>query len=53
MDRLIDLHGIALEEFDRRVRLIRMTDWALPTPCADGDVHDLVAHLTAEQLWVP
>ncbi|MFL1379871.1 MULTISPECIES: TIGR03086 family metal-binding protein [unclassified Nocardiopsis] len=53
MERLIDLHGIALEEFDRRVRLIRMTDWALPTPCADWDVHDLVAHLTAEQLWVP
>ncbi|MFD6100466.1 TIGR03086 family metal-binding protein [Nocardiopsis flavescens] len=53
MERLIDLHGIALEEFDRRVRLVRMTDWALPTPCADWDVHDLVDHLATEQLWVP
>lgn len=53
MERLIDLHGTALEEFDRRVRLVRMTDWALPTPCAGWDVHDLVDHLTTEQLWAP
>ncbi|MDE3722883.1 TIGR03086 family metal-binding protein [Nocardiopsis sp. N85] len=53
MERLIDLHGVALEEFDRRVRQVRLTDWALPTPCADWDVHDLVDHLTTEQLWVP
>ncbi|OOC54068.1 MULTISPECIES: TIGR03086 family metal-binding protein [Nocardiopsis] len=53
MARLIDLHGTAMGEFDRRVREIRLTDWALPTPCADWDVHDLVNHLTTEQLWVP
>ncbi|MFD6952848.1 TIGR03086 family protein [Nocardiopsis sp. TSRI0078] len=53
MARLIDLHGTAMGEFDRRVRAIRLTDWALPTPCADWDVHDLVNHLTTEQLWVP
>ncbi|MFW6641311.1 TIGR03086 family metal-binding protein [Nocardiopsis algeriensis] len=53
MPELIDLHGTAMEEFDRRVRRVRMTDWALPTPCEDWDVHDLVNHLTTEQLWVP
>lgn len=50
---LIDLHGTAMEEFDRRVKAVRLTDWALPTPCSDWDVHDLVDHLTTEQLWVP
>jgi len=53
MARLIDLHGTAMAEFDRRVREVGLTDWALPTPCADWDVHDLVDHLTTEQLWVP
>ena len=53
MTDLIDLHGTAMGEFDRRVRAVALTDWALPTPCADWDVHDLVNHLTAEQLWVP
>lgn len=53
MTRLIDLHGTAMGEFDDRVRRIRFTDWALPTPCEGWDVHDLVNHLTTEQLWVP
>ncbi|WP_433696563.1 TIGR03086 family metal-binding protein [Nocardiopsis sp. CA-288880] len=53
MARLIDLHGTALEEFDRRVRAVGLTDWARPTPCTDWDVHDLVNHLATEQLWVP
>lgn len=51
MASLIDLHGIAMGEFDRRVKEVGLTDWASPTPCADWDVHDLVNHLTAEQLW--
>lgn len=53
MTALIDLHGTAMGEFDRRVRAVALTDWALPTPCTDWDVHDLVDHLTTEQLWVP
>ncbi|MBR8743042.1 TIGR03086 family metal-binding protein [Nocardiopsis sp. MG754419] len=53
MTALIDLHGTAMDEFDRRVKGVRLTDWALPTPCADWDVHDLVDHLATEQLWVP
>ncbi|MFE6449051.1 TIGR03086 family metal-binding protein [Nocardiopsis dassonvillei] len=53
MAHLTELHGTAMGEFDRRVREVKLTDWALPTPCADWDVHDLVNHLTTEQLWVP
>jgi uncharacterized protein (TIGR03086 family) len=53
MTGLIDLHGTAMDEFDRRVRQVDPADWALPTPCDDWDVHDLVNHLTTEQLWVP
>lgn len=53
MSALIDLHGTAMGEFDRRVKAVSLTDWALPTPCNDWDVHDLVNHLTTEQLWVP
>ncbi|WP_026118727.1 TIGR03086 family metal-binding protein [Nocardiopsis salina] len=53
MSALIDLHGTAMAEFDRRVKSVSLTDWALETPCADWDVHDLVNHLTTEQLWVP
>ncbi|MBB6171727.1 uncharacterized protein (TIGR03086 family) [Nocardiopsis mwathae] len=53
MPELLDLHGRAMTEFDRRVRGMRATQWADPTPCASWDVHDLVAHLVREQLWVP
>ncbi|GAB2486268.1 TIGR03086 family metal-binding protein [Nocardiopsis aegyptia] len=53
MPELIDLHATAMGEFDRRVRAVGTADWALPTPCEDWDVHDLVDHLVTEQLWVP
>ncbi|MBQ1079622.1 TIGR03086 family metal-binding protein [Nocardiopsis sp. B62] len=53
MADLVDLHGTAMAEFDRRVAEVALTDWARPTPCTDWDVHDLVNHLTSEQLWVP
>ncbi len=53
MTDLVDLHGTAMAEFDRRVNEVALTDWALPTPDTDWDVHDLVNHLTTEQLWVP
>ncbi|CAM4175506.1 TIGR03086 family metal-binding protein [Nocardiopsis rhodophaea] len=53
MPELVDLHGQAMAEFDRRVREVKATQWADPTPCTDWDVHDLVAHLVREQLWVP
>ncbi|QBI54268.1 TIGR03086 family metal-binding protein [Streptomonospora litoralis] len=53
MTDLLELHGQAMAEFDRRVRAIQVTQWADTTPCTDWDVHDLVNHLTGEQLWVP
>ncbi|TDQ46114.1 TIGR03086 family metal-binding protein [Actinorugispora endophytica] len=53
MANLLELHGQAMTEFDRRVRAVRLDQWALPTPCDRWDVHDLVNHLVAEQLWVP
>ncbi|GLU48417.1 TIGR03086 family metal-binding protein [Nocardiopsis ansamitocini] len=53
MSDILDLHGQAMAEFDRRVRAVRLEQWALPTPCTDWDVHDLVNHLVSEQLWVP
>ncbi|PSK83562.1 uncharacterized protein (TIGR03086 family) [Murinocardiopsis flavida] len=53
MTDLLDLHGRAMEEFDRRVRAVRLPQWAAPTPCTEWDVHDLVNHLVTEQLWVP
>ncbi|RCV53382.1 TIGR03086 family metal-binding protein [Marinitenerispora sediminis] len=53
MPELLDLHGQAVAEFDRRVAAVQLTEWANPTPCASWDVHDLVNHLVTEQLWVP
>lgn len=53
MADLLDLHGQAMTEFDRRIRAVRLDQWSLPTPCAQWDVHDLVNHLVSEQLWVP
>jgi uncharacterized protein (TIGR03086 family) len=28
-------------------------DWKLPTPCTEWDVHSLVNHVVAEDLWTP
>lgn len=53
MADLLDLHGQAMAEFDRRVRAVQVTQWADPTPCTEWDVHDLINHLVGEQLWVP
>ncbi len=53
MSDLLDLHGQAMAEFDRRVRTVGVAQWGDSTPCTEWDVHDLVNHLTSEQLWVP
>jgi uncharacterized protein (TIGR03086 family) len=50
---LIEAHGLAITEFDRRVRRVRPEHWTLGTPCEKWSVRDLVAHLVNEQLWAP
>ncbi|SFR25278.1 TIGR03086 family protein [Lentzea waywayandensis] len=50
---LIQAHGVAMTEFDRRVREIAPDQWSLGTPCREWSVRDLVGHLVYEQLWAP
>lgn len=50
---LIQAHGQAMTEFDRRVREIAPEQWVLGTPCREWSVRDLVGHLVYEQLWAP
>ncbi|MFG2648662.1 TIGR03086 family metal-binding protein [Streptomyces sp. NPDC048436] len=50
---LLARHSAALELFTERVHTVRADQWDAPTPCTDWTVHDLVNHLTTEQLWVP
>ncbi|HEX7305398.1 TIGR03086 family metal-binding protein [Lentzea sp.] len=50
---LIQAHGLAMTEFDRRVREIAPDQWSLGTPCREWSVRDLVGHLVHEQLWAP
>jgi len=50
---LLSAHGKALQEFDRRVRVIADDQWDNPTPDTDWTVRDLLEHLVGEQLWVP
>jgi uncharacterized protein (TIGR03086 family) len=50
---LLEQHGAAMAEFDRRVRAIPDDRWHAPTPCDEWDVRDLVNHLVYEQLWAP
>ena len=50
---LLEAHGAAMHEFDRRVQLIADGQWTNPTPDTEWSVRDLVEHLAGEQLWVP
>ncbi|WP_246458983.1 TIGR03086 family metal-binding protein [Streptomyces himalayensis] len=49
---LLARHSEALDLFTERVRAVRSDQWDAPTPCTEWTVHDLVNHVTAEQLWV-
>jgi uncharacterized protein (TIGR03086 family) len=53
MDKILDWHSRAVQEFGRRVHLVRPDQWGRATPCGDWQVRDLVNHLVVEQLWVP
>ncbi|MFI9587392.1 TIGR03086 family metal-binding protein [Streptomyces sp. NPDC052236] len=50
---LLARHSEALALFTDRVHAVRAGQWDDPTPCTDWSVHDLVNHVTTEQLWVP
>ena len=50
---LVEAHGAAMHEFDRRVQAIRGDQWDQGTPATEWTVRDLVGHLVGEQLWVP
>lgn len=50
---LATLHRRATNRFGDLVRTIGPGRWALPTPCDEWTVRDLVNHVTAENLWMP
>jgi len=40
--------GAATDEFVRIVGVVEAAQWALPTPCEEWDVRELVAHVVGE-----
>ncbi|MEU2671065.1 TIGR03086 family metal-binding protein [Streptomyces sp. NPDC007164] len=53
VSEILERHGEVLRLFTDRVHAVREDQWSAATPCTEWTVRDLVAHLTAEQLWVP
>ncbi|MCU1688567.1 MAG: hypothetical protein JWN20_495 [Jatrophihabitantaceae bacterium] len=52
-DRRLDLHNKGMHQFGMRLHHLQPHEWALPTPCLDWTVRDLVAHVVGEQRWIP
>lgn len=48
---VVAIHKATVEHFGSIVVAIRPDQWHLPTPCADWNVHELVNHVTGEDLW--
>jgi len=53
MADITDIYQRATDAFGRRLDLVTDAHWALPTPCTEWSVRDLVAHVLDEQLWIP
>ena len=49
-DGVIDRFVLSSGGFERRLRLVRPTQWGLPTPCAQWNVRQLVNHMTRGNL---
>ncbi|WP_042364600.1 TIGR03086 family metal-binding protein [Streptacidiphilus neutrinimicus] len=45
-------HDAALELFGRLVREVEPDQWALPTPCRQWTLRDLVNHVTVQEQWL-
>lgn len=52
-DRRLVLHNKGMHQFGLRLHHLQPHEWALPTPCSDWSVRDLVAHVVQEQRWIP
>jgi uncharacterized protein (TIGR03086 family) len=50
---IVELHQRACDRFGEHVRAIQNGQWAAATPCPGWDVHALVNHIAAEDLWTP
>jgi uncharacterized protein (TIGR03086 family) len=51
MSDIAELHAQALEQTGRVIAGIRPDQWHADTPCAGWDVHELLNHLVAGNLW--
>ncbi|HEY3869094.1 MAG TPA: TIGR03086 family metal-binding protein [Actinocrinis sp.] len=49
-DRTLDRFALAGAQFEQRLRTVRAQQWALPTPCAEWTVRDLVNHMAQGNL---
>lgn len=56
MEQMIDraaLYRRCADAWKERVAAVPSTAWSDPTPCEDWSVHDLVNHVTYENVWAP
>lgn len=51
-DDLRDVYASAVAGFGRVLARVAEPDWVRPTPCADWDVRQLVAHVVDEHRWI-
>lgn len=52
MTKQLEMFLRSVDEFDRRVQVVRDIDMEKPTPCSDWNVRALINHLVYEDKWV-